>query len=197
MKKLFLVALFGAAAASAQSISIGVLGGAPFENVVQSVQTNGISFLPKSSNFTFGPAFQVNLPASLRFEVDALYRPYSFSQTVAAPFVNSAVDVSADQWRFPFLIAYRFNAPVLKPFIDVGLSFDHLANISAAAQSITSGPGQLIRRSNASLVLGAGVDIKIPFVRISGELRYTRQFSDNFQGISNLNQAEFLAGIHF
>ena len=39
--------------------------------------------------------------------------------------------------------------------------------------------------------------MKVPFVRVSGELRYVRQGSEDFRGLGNLNQAEFLLGIHF
>ena len=209
MKNLMILGIFCAFSASAQSISIGVVGGAPFSDVVNSVNQNNISFLPKSANFIVGPALQINLPLSLRVEVDALYRPYSFSAASATATVVSSglttsvagstatYTVSGNQWSFPFLVQYRFNTPVLKPFIEAGVSFDHLANISAAAKNIASGPGTLIRQSNAAVVLGGGVDVKIPFVRLSGELRYTHQGSADFQGLSNLNQAEVLVGVHF
>jgi len=100
-------------------------------------------------------------------------------------------------WSFPFLLQYRFKFPVVKPFVEVGASFDHLADISSAANNITSGPGTLLRRSNASVILGGGVDVKIPFVRLSGELRYSHLGSPDFQAISNVNQAEVLLGVHF
>jgi len=188
IKTSLLFAVF-CAAASAQAISVGVLGGAPFTDVVSSFNQSSFTFVSKSANFTIGPALQVNLPLSLRFEVDALYRPYSFGSGVYT--------VSADQWSFPFLLQYRFTTPLLKPFVEAGVSFDHLANISAAANNITSGPGALIHSSNASVVLGAGVDLKVPIVRLSGELRYIREGSADFQAISNLNQAEVLFGVHF
>lgn len=195
------VLLLGAAyagSASAQTISAGVLGGAPFTDVVSSVNQNNLSFIPTSSHFTVGPALQINLPLSLRFEVDALYRPYSFSTTGPALLAGTTnYSVSASQWEFPFLVAYRFKFPVLKPFVEAGVSFDHLANISTAAKTITSGPGTLIRQSNAAVVLGGGVDVKVPFIRLSGELRYIHQGSADFQALSNLNQAEVLVGIHF
>lgn len=184
-----------AAAASAQGISVGVLGGAPFTDAVKDAYQNNILFVSNSTNFTVGPALQINLPLSLRFEVDALFRPYSFSGGTA----SNTSTVSADQWSFPFLLQYRIKTPVplLRPFVEAGVSFDHLANISAAANNITSGPGALINRSDASLVLGAGVDLKIPIVRLSGELRYIHQGAANFANISNVNQAEVLFGVHF
>ncbi|HWF11340.1 MAG TPA: outer membrane beta-barrel protein [Bryobacteraceae bacterium] len=196
---MFISAVF-AASASAEALSIGVLGGAPFTDVVNATNQNNFAFVSKSTNFTIGPALQVNLPLSLRIEFDALYRPYSFAATPAVfPNITSPapVNVSGSQWRFPVLAAYRFKAPLLKPFVEAGVSFDHLSSLSSAASSITSGAGTLIQQSHAGVVLGAGVDVKVPLVRISGELRYTHQGSADFQAISNLNQAEVLVGIHF
>jgi hypothetical protein len=137
---------------------------------------------------------RVNLPLSLRLEVDALFRPYHITITG----LNVAEDISAQQWTFPVLMQYRFGGPLVKPFVEAGLSFDHLSGISSAAKSvIASGPGQLLYQSDAGIVLGAGLDLKVPFIRVSGELRYTRQTASNFSEFSNLNQAEVLFGVHF
>lgn len=191
MRKLFTLGALCALTAGAQSLSVAVLAGAPFTDVVNATTANNITFLPQSTNFIIGPALQINLPLSLRFEVDALYRPYSFSVS------NLAGNVSAAQWQFPFLAQYRFNFPVVKPFVEAGLSFDHLSNISSAARNITAGPGRLVQQSHAGVVLGAGVDFKLPLIRLSGELRYTHQGSADFQAISKVNQAGFLLGVHF
>ena len=193
-RKLFVLGALCAASAYPQNISIGAIGGAPFTDVVNSYNQNNLSFLPKSTNFTIGPSLQINLPLNLRFEFDVLYRPYSFSPT---NLLLGNYTVSATQWSFPFLLQYRFNTPIVKPFVEVGASFDHLADINSAVNNITTGPGTLLQRSNGSVILGGGVDVKIPFVRISGELRYSHLGSANFQAISNLNQAEVLVGVHF
>jgi Outer membrane protein beta-barrel domain len=195
--KLFLLSAFCAVSASAQHLSVGVVGGAPFTDVVNSYNQNNLAFLPKSTNFTIGPSLQINLPLNLRFEFDVLYRPYSFSPMATAPLLTANYTVSATQWSFPFLLQYRFNTPVVKPFVEVGASFDHLADINSAVNNITTGPGTLLQRSNGSVILGGGVDVKIPFVRLSGELRYSHLGSPDFQAISNLNQAEVLLGVHF
>jgi Outer membrane protein beta-barrel domain len=198
MRKLFMLGAFCALTASAQSIfSIGLIGGAPFTDVVSATNQNNLAFIPKSTNFTIGPSFQVNLPLSLRIEVDALYRPYSFTATMSNPAAIAVYNVSGSQWSFPILAQYRFKTPLVKPFVEAGVSFDHLANLSTAANDIASGPGTLIHQTNAGVVLGGGVDVKIPFIRLSGELRYTHQGSAYFQGISNLNEAEVLLGVHF
>lgn len=198
MRRLFVLIAFCSVSASAQSIfSAGVIGGAPFTDVVSATNQNNLSFIPKSTNFTVGPSFQINLPLSLRIEVDALYRPYSFTASASTLLSTGVVNVSANEWTFPVLAQYRFSTPIVKPFVEVGVSFDHLSNLSAAASDITSGPGTLIHQTNAGVVLGGGVDVKIPFIHVSGELRYTHQGSAYFQGISNLNQAEVLVGVHF
>jgi hypothetical protein len=207
MKKLFaLLAICGIPACAQSIFSIGLLGGAPFTDAVEATNQNNLSFVSKSANFTIGPAFQVNLPLNLRLEVDALYRPYSFS---VSPTPNPSLvnpnnvfspmpgNVSGTEWTFPILAQYRFKFPLVKPFVEIGVSFDHLANLPAAAHEINSGAGTLLRQSNAGVVLGGGVDVRIPFIRLSGELRYTHQGSPDFQAISNLNQAEVLVGVHY
>lgn len=190
MKKLFALLVASAAGLCAQSLSVGVIGGAPFSDVTSDYTSRNLNLIPQSKNFVVGPSLQVNLPLSLRLEVDGLYRPYSFS-------VSGLPNATAQDWNFPLLLQYRFKTPVVKPFVEAGVSFDHLANISAAAKSVTSGPGQLINQSSSGLILGGGLDVKIPFVRLSGELRYSHQNSAFFQQISNVNQAEFLLGVHF
>ena len=179
----------------AQSISVGLLGGVPFSDAVKSVQSGTVTSAYKSTNFTIGPALQINLPASFRLEVDALYRPSSFS--LLSGTTSTAID--ANQWRFPVLLGYRLKGMrLLKPYVEAGLSFDKLSNISAAAKSLAAGStGQLVNSSTASLVMGGGADVKVPFVRVSAGLRYSHQANEAFRNLGNLNQAEVLVGIHF
>ncbi len=192
--------------AGAQSLSVGFLGGAPFQDVVKNTTTSGITSVARSANFTVGPSLQVSLPAGFRIEVDALFRPYSLgiglpliiSTAPGVPSTARSVDVSAKQWRFPLLAQYRFGKSRLQPFVEGGLSFDHLSGLTSAVKTtITSGPVQLLHQDNASIVLGGGMDVKLPLIRVSGELRFTRPTVSNFANISNLNQAEVLFGIHF
>ena len=181
-----------------QTLSVGVLGGAPFSDVVNNGTFAPINTVVTSSNFTVGPSVQLNLPLNLRVELDALYRPYGFklfNQLIAAP-VNNGTSVSGQQWSFPLLVQYRFPFPIVQPFVEVGPSFQHLTGAGSLTSTIT-GPGQLLHSSNIGVVFGGGVDVKVPFVRLSGELRYTRQTTSYFSNISNLNQAEVLFGIHF
>lgn len=202
MRKLLLLAPFSVMPIFAGSLfSVGVIGGAPFTEVVNNTNQGGFDFVARSTNYTVGPTLQINLPLNLRFEFDALYRPYDFAATsnVPAPLATGLApsNVSASQWNFPMLAQYRFKFPVIRPFVEAGLAVNHVSDISIVGANITSGPGTLVRQTNAGVVIGGGVDVKVPFVRISGELRYTRQGERYFANVSNLNQAEFLVGIHF
>jgi len=202
MRKLLLLAPFSVMPIFAGSLfSAGVIGGAPFTDVVNNTNQPGYLFSSKSTNYTIGPALQINLPLNLRFEFDALYRPYAFAATsnVPAPLAAGLApsNVSAHQWSFPMLAQYRFKLPLVSPFVEAGLAVNHLSDISVVGANLTSGPGALVHQTNAGVVIGAGVDVKVPFVRISGELRYTRQGEAYFANVSNLNQAAFLVGLHF
>jgi hypothetical protein len=194
LRNVFVLALFAAAPAMPAGLSIGVIGGAPFNDVTTSGVTSGLQSVVKSTNFTIGPTLQVNLPLNLRFEADALFRPYHVTITGT----NLVDDISGQQWRFPLLAQYRFHAPLIAPYLEAGLSFDHLSGISAAAKSaIASGPGALLHQTDAGFVIGGGVDVKLPLVRVSGEIRFTRESEAYIANFSNLNQAEVLIGIHF
>jgi Outer membrane protein beta-barrel domain len=198
MIKPVLLALLLTGFSFGQTLSVGVLGGAPFTNVVNNGTVAPINTVVTSSNFTLGPSVQLNLPLNLRVEFDALYRPYGFrlyNQLVEAA-LNNGTSVSGQQWSFPLLLQYRFSFPIVRPFLEVGPSFQHLTGTGSLTSAIT-GPGQLLHSSNVGIVLGGGVDVKVPFVRLSGELRYTRESNSYFSNISNLNQAEVLFGIHF
>ena len=181
-----------------QTLSVGVLGGAPFTDVVNNGSVGPINTVVTSSNFTIGPALQLSLPLNLRVEFDALYRPYGFTlynRLIAAP-INNGTSVSGQQWRFPLLVQYRFPFPVVHPFVEVGPSFQHLTGTGSLISAIAA-PVQLLHTSNVGIVIGGGVEVKVPLVRLSGELRYTRDSVSYFSNITNLNQAEVLFGIHF
>lgn len=199
--KIVPLALFGASLAVAQGFSVGVIGGAPFNDVAKSSVIGAVQSLPQSRNFTVGPALQVNLPLSFRVEVDALFRPYDTD--INATFLPASIrpvsiQIRGQQWRFPAMLQYRFGSSRIQPYVGAGVSFGHLSGLAAGAKTlISSGPGQLLHQSDVSPVFGAGVDVKVPFVRVSAELRYTRQTVSNFASFSNLNQAEVLVGIHF
>ncbi len=188
MRKIVLVGLLTAAAACAQGLSVAAYAGAPFADVEKTTTLSGISYLAKSPKFTVGAGLQVNLPLRLRLELDALVRPASFK---ASNLVNNT---SATEWRFPLIAQYRLTKGPIVPFVGVGASFAHLYQIKNA---VTSGTGSFASNSPAGMLIDGGIDLKLKVLRLSGELRYTRQFNDAIVSLSQLNQAEFLLGLHF
>jgi outer membrane protein W len=193
MRPLLLTLLLSAPACG-EIFSYGLIVGTPLTDVTQTTTIAGLNYLKNSTLFTIGPTFQVNLPAGFRVEIDALYRPVAY-QIATSP---TTTNVSASQWRFPVLLQYHIGKhSLLKPYAEVGLSFDTLSNLEHAAGLVSTQPGAIVKTTDAGLVLGFGADIKVPFLRISPEIRYTRQFNSEFEGISELNQAEFLVGIRF
>lgn len=189
MRKFVLAGLITAAAAYGQAISVGAIAGAPFTSVEDNATINGIKYVPQSPNFTVGGSFQLNLPVHLRLELDAMVRPASFKVS------DLSTNTSATQWSFPMIGQYRFSKPgPFQPFIGIGAAFQHLYQIKNA---VTSGPGSIETNSPAGFLLDGGVDVKLKLFRLSGELRFIRQFNDSVVNVTQLNQAEFLLGAHF
>jgi hypothetical protein len=189
MRKLILAGILTASTVCAQAISVGVIGGVPFTNVESTTTISGISYLPKSPDFTVGPTVQLNLPFHLRLEFDALFRPANFR--VSTLLTNT----SASEWRFPVIAQYRLGSgKLLQPFVGVGASFEHLYQIKNA---VTSGPGSIATNSPGGMLIEGGVDAKLKLFRLSGALRFTRQFNDSILSVSQLNQAEVLIGARF
>jgi hypothetical protein len=189
MKRILLAGLLTAAAACAQGLSVGVYAGAPFRDVEQNATIAGVSYIAKSPKFTVGAGIQVNLPLHLRIELDALARGASFRAS------NLLADTNATEWRFPLILQYRFGSDsVIRPFVGIGTSFQHLYQIKNA---VTSGPGSFVSNSPAGLLIDGGLDFNLKPIRISAELRYTRQFNDGVIRLSELNQTDFLVGFHF
>lgn len=197
-RSLILIFLVGAGRLPAQTVSVGVLGGVPFTDEVSGPRpspppspcSEGCS--DNGTRYTIGPSVSVNLPFNLRIEVDALYRPYAFTSFGGDGFSASA---SAQQWRFPVLLQYRFGGKLLRPFAEAGLSFDGLTNFSGAGiGAIRSPDNQWV----LGLVVGGGLDLNsLRRLHVSGELRFTREVNATFTNSSNLNQAELLFGLHF
>ena len=108
-----------------------------------------------------------------------------------------SANLSAQEWRFPILLQYRLGGHLLVPFVEGGVSFDHLSRLSDTGRGFLV--ASLSRHSVAGVVAGAGADVNlpIPLLHISAEVRYTRQTSSWFEQASQLNQAEVLFGVRF
>jgi hypothetical protein len=211
MRPLFLL-LIGAIAAFSDPFSIGVIGGIPINDFVNGTNTASGVLNSTSNRYIVGPALEVNLPWGFGAEFDAMFRHYNFQGFGVS---GETTKTSTGAWEFPLLAKWRAPIPVVHPFIEGGVSWDHLTGTGIMASAVfpgtLTGPG-VTNNTVFGYVAGAGVEIQSRWVRIEPEFRYTRWGDQHFvtsSGVStagvtnpaafssNQNQLEFLVGFTF
>ena len=208
------------------SWQVGVKGGIPLTDAlvtssrflsIDQLRPSDI-FFSNTKRYTVGPSVELGLPRRLAVEFDALYKRLDYNGMVVASVGPNQFGTriqtigTANSWEFPLLLKARSAGRQLKIFGDLGVSFHR---VSASAQvtnfvfstgtttiTKTGSPAELRDPFNAGFVLGGGLEFRVPFLRISPEVRYTHWGSKNFQesnGLlrTNWNQADFLLGITF
>ena len=178
------------AVAGAQPLSAGIKFGVPLNNAFSVQSPNPLHYVAETKRYTAGPFIELHLPAHLAIEIDALYKRYGYQATDRL----SAATVSAGSWEFPVLGKYRLISGPVQPFIEGGVAFSRLTDVPQVVE--------LNRKNNYGVVAGAGVELRLGFVRLSPEIRYnawTRRFFDSPGGYlqSNRSQATVLVGISF
>jgi hypothetical protein len=178
--------------------SFGIKGGFPLIDPLSDGTFNSVDVVTHvfsaSKNYVVGPMVELNLPFGLAVEADALYRPLNL--TTEAQIVSSSlasrVSVDVNSMEFPILLKAHFlHTPIVKPYVEAGPIFRY---VLSKVQYV----------SNTGFALGAGVDFKLPLLRIGPELRYSHWGSDSASPAlnvslppSNKNQVEFLIGLSF
>ena len=208
--KPILLLLFGAVAAVAQPFTVGVKGGVPltdFVNTVTSPTPSLGSFGATTNRYIVGPTAELYLPAGFGVEFDALYRHLNYNVHGEVIDLITGGKTTGNAWEFPLLAKYRFPIPGIKPFVDGGVSFDTLGGlkqtiISGTTTTTTSHPAELRHNTIAGVVVGGGLDIHLASLHFLPEIRYTRWDSQHLRDANDLfhwnqNQAEFLLGITF
>jgi hypothetical protein len=193
MSKFLTLFVFAGGLAHAQfgfGFGIGVKGGYPFTDVMTTQSVAGLPTpsLSTSSNYMVGPVAELRLPLGFAVEVDGLYRSAEFQQTLAGIPVTA---VKANSWEVPYLAKWRFPIPVLKPFLVAGGSY----------RTFTSLPGNT-GSSNHGYGGGAGLELRIARLRLSGEVRYFRWEAPEVTAIPSpftlsRNQGQVLFGLMF
>jgi opacity protein-like surface antigen len=189
------------AVACAQTVLVGVRGGAPligpFSDITvpPSAQTSS-----GSKGYVVGPMIEVRLPLNVSVEGDALYHPLNLVQTINTGTNTFHNPITFQSWEFPILAKYRLpRLPAAKPYVEGGPSF---RAVSAAIDPYFS---------KAGITLGAGLEFKLSRFRVEPEFRYTRWGGDSTvtgqtgsgpvvtpnPAPSNVNQVQFLVGFAF
>ncbi len=193
---LLVVCLLFAGSAFGQ-VSLGVKAGVPVTQFFETGTVPTAQYFTDAHRYTFGPTLEVHFPKGVAVEVDALYKRLSYGATSPSGESSSG---TANSWEFPLLLKYRFESRgVVRPFLDAGVSFHSISGFKQLGNIIT--PSQLVHDFNGGVVLGGGLDFHI-LLHIEPELRYTRWFTENFQGPSGTvrskqDQVEFLVGFTF
>ena len=208
----YLLLALAAWPALAQNISIGVRGGIPLNNALSAAQSGTFSFSSQRPSYAVGPTFEVRLPFGLGFHVDALYRKIGVTGSGPVAGANAATVSSATNsfsfWQFPVMLKWRAGVGPIRPFVNGGPSFSKLSGIGDASSCLISlgagnCTGKVLKSSGTGVAFGGGLDIKVPVIRLSPEIRYTRLGANFFQGgagatlASQRNQLEFLVGVTF
>lgn len=205
--------MLAAAPLAAQNISFGVRAGVPLTHVVETAKEGLNGFEHKPNRWVLGPTVEVRLPLGVGFTVDALYRRLTYD--VLGTTINSGtgreepvvLGQSHGLWQFPVMLKYRAGVGPFRPFVAGGVSFSRITGIAAAGNCVVSLGRRCavlsMKDSSTGLTFGAGLDAKLPGIRLAPEIRYTRIGSAYLQSespsllSSRRNQFEFLLGITF
>jgi hypothetical protein len=197
--KLAVLWLVGTTGAYAQ-FAFGARGGLPFTDFYHAVSSPGGTFSSTATQFTVGPTIEFHLPAGFGVEVDALYRHFHYK--ASGNLIDALVNSSASNaWEFPLLLKYRTPGLFVRPFLDAGVAFDRWSGFKQiTVRAITS--GSAVNGTNTGFVAGAGIELHVPVIRLSPEIRYTRWGVSSISDLavvlrSNQNQVEVLIGATF
>ena len=199
--KLALLLLLATVSAFAQ-FSFGIRGGLPLTNFFQAASNPDETFSSNATRFIIGPTVELRLPAGFSLEADALFRHFQYKGS-ANPLDELVQTTASNAWEFPLLVKYRMPGLFVKPFLDGGVAFDHWSGTNQVIAAATgTGSTSGTAGSNAGFVLGAGMELHLPLIRLSPEIRYTRWGAASVTDLggalrSNQNQAEFLIGLTF
>ena len=168
---------FLALSASAQTISVGVKGGIPFNtapNVIRDVELD-------KQYWTVGPTVEVSLPARLAVGVDAMYRRYEsrFTET--------------GHWQFPMYLKYSLTSgEKLRPFVELGGVVGYARTSGNTAETAFFKQNEV----GGGLVTGGGVEYRVGRLKFAPEARYTHWYNGIYER-QGKDQAELLIGIRF
>ena len=210
-----------ASSAFAQGISVGIKAGVPLTDVVDT-NPAGISNLPfqaQTRRYTMGPVVDIGLPLGFGVEFGAMYKRvdqksravtitgFTTMGDTTVP-IEQRADISAigHSWEFPVALQYHFSKSSIRPYVEGGISFNHLGSVydfqNASFSSPTPRqppytvapvPGSFERVGG---LVGIGVDLKFHVIHVTPGLRYTHYNEKNFW-LASASAVDFLVGFTF
>lgn len=177
------------AAATAQSLSVGVIGGGALTNAFKTINAGvpgTVNTYSQAKDYLAGASLEYHLPANFSLEVDGIFRELhltlAFIEANGTP--NSVSPAPVVTWEFPVLGKYRFRRSGTSPFIEAGPSFRTTGNLNA-------------NPSHTGAAAGVGVELGWKGFEIAPVLRYTRWVRDPHElyAESKSDQLEMMVGI--
>src|SRR5580704_6104863 len=173
--RLLFAGLFFCALAAAQTVSVGVVGGASLTPDFKSSFTyepppgpGVLTDYSASQRYIVGGMIEFQLPKDWSIEVDGVFHPLRFDFGVISPngTLNGGSPSPVMTWEFPALAKYRFRWGAWRPFLEAGPSFRTAGNLNGT------------NPSHYGLAAGAGAETSLGRFRIAPEIRYIRWAQD-------------------
>ena len=186
---LVLGAGFLAAPAAAQFVSIGVKGGIPLTDALDTplqAAAAALQYIENTHRLVLGASVELHLGQQFGIELDVLHKSFDYRLSTA----NAGQ--SPGQWEFPITGKFRILPGAVQPFVEGGISFSRLTSVEDLIA--------LKNRSSKGLVLGGGVELHLGPLKISPEIRYNNWIDKNFDIAalqSKQNEMTFLVGLTF
>ena len=184
---LFLAAGLASAAHLDFGVGAGVKAGVPFIDLLKGpgVTAGSQPVLSEGNNYIVGPVVELRLPFGFAIEADGLYRGTNYQLGNAG---NLPTVIHSSSWEIPYLAKFRFPIPLLKPFIVAGGAYRTFNDLN---------PG--VTATHNGVVGGAGLELRLGRLRLSGEARYLRWGAPPPNDFARLTQSqgEVLFGLIF
>ncbi len=183
IRKLLVGFSFTLAITSAQNIGYGVRGGLPLSDFLKAESKTGAltSVVKGRGNIILGPMFEVRLPFGLGIEADALYRRWDAEGPLSKG--------TASTWEFPVYGKFKVPGIIVRPYAGAGMNFQRLGDIGKFIGGAT------VDKSRRGFLGAGGIEVKVPHVRISPEIRVTRW--NDAGPLRSTNQIDLLIGLSF
>ncbi len=160
-----------ACCAADDAVSVGIKAGVPLTDVFPKEGFFGRRpFIAEMRRFTLGPVLEVGLPGGFAFEFDALYKRFEQSGEFV---LGQTATERVSSWEFPLLGKYRAGRSIVRPYVEAGVSLNRLSGFLLPFRGTPSSP-PTGTETRTGLVAGGGLDIRIPVVRLTTGIRYSR-----------------------
>lgn len=206
-----LISLILSIPAFADALSVGVKAGVPLTDVVETAgEIGGRRFEAGRGNFTAGPVLNIRLPRGLGIEFGAMYKRFEQRagqlQVTAEPGSPFQMEIlpytdTGSSWEFPVVGQYRFASEgTAQPYVEAGMAFNRLSGVLTPFRMLVSQTTNMKpegeSESRKGFVMGAGIELHLPILRVTPGLRYTR-YGDTQPWLPAANAVDFLVGFTF